>query len=64
MEWCIWIIRWLFLCVRYSWLYRIYHLKKKETLTGVPPIDVYINRTNNRLVFKIKGRYYARITNA
>ena len=38
--------------------------KKKETLTGVPPIDVYINRTNNRLVFKIKGRYYARITNA
>ena len=32
-------------------------LKKNETLTGVPPIDVYINRTNNRLVFKIKGGY-------
>ena len=25
-----------------------------ETLTKIPPIHVYINRINNRLVFKIK----------
>ena len=29
-------------------------MKKHETLTAVPPIYVYINRINNRLVFKIK----------
>ena len=29
-------------------------IKKHETLTKVPPIHVYINRINNRLVFKIK----------
>ena len=30
---------------------------KNETLTSVLPIHFYINRTNNRLVFKIKGGY-------
>ena len=29
-------------------------IKKHETLTTVPSIDVYINRINNRLMFKIK----------
>ena len=28
-----------------------------ETLTKIPPIHVYINRINNRLVFKIKDVY-------
>ena len=28
-----------------------------ETLTKIPPIHVYINRINNRLVFKIKDGY-------
>ena len=32
-------------------------IKKHETLTAVPPVHVYINRTNNRLVFKIKDGY-------
>ena len=32
-------------------------IKKHETLTIVPPIHLYINRINNRLVFKIKDRY-------
>ena len=27
---------------------------KHETLTAIPPISVYINRINDRLVFKIK----------
>ena len=29
-------------------------IKKHEKLTTIPPIDVYINRINNSLVFKIK----------
>ena len=32
-------------------------LKKHETLTTIPPIHVYINRNNNRLVFKMKDGY-------
>ena len=31
-----------------------YIIKKHEKLTTIPPIHVYINRINNRLVFKIK----------
>ena len=34
-----------------------YIIKKHETLTAIPPIHVYINKINNRLVFKIKDRY-------
>ena len=34
-----------------------YIIKKHETLTRIPPIHVYINRINNRLVFKIKDGY-------
>ena len=34
-----------------------YIIKKHETLTKIPPIHVYINRINNRLVFKIKDAY-------
>ena len=32
-------------------------IKKNETLTTIPPIHVYINRINNRLVIKIKDGY-------
>ena len=34
-----------------------YIIKKHKTLTTIPPIHVYINRMNNRLVFKIKNGY-------
>ena len=34
-----------------------YFIKKHETLTTIPPIHVYINRINNRLVFKVKHGY-------
>ena len=37
--------------VRY---YVEYIIKKHETSTTVPPVHVYINRTSNKLVFKIK----------
>ena len=29
-------------------------IRKHETFTAIPPINVYVNRINNRLVFKIK----------
>ena len=34
-----------------------YIIKKHETLTAIPPIHVYINKVNNRLVFKTKDGY-------
>ena len=34
-----------------------YVIKKCETLTTIPPIHVYVNRINSRLVFKIKDGY-------
>ena len=37
--------------------YIVYIIKKHETLTTIPPIYVYINRGNNRLVLKIKDAY-------
>ena len=34
-----------------------YIIKKHETLATIPPIHVYTNKTNDRLVFKIKDGY-------
>ena len=34
-----------------------YVIKKHETLATISPIHVYINRINNRLMFKIKDGY-------
>ena len=34
-----------------------YMIKKHKTLTTISHIHVYINRYNNRLVFKTKGGY-------
>ena len=38
-------------------LCQIFKFKKQEPLTAIPPIHVYINRNNIRLVFKIKDGY-------
>ena len=32
-------------------------IKDHETLTTVPPIHLYINRINSKLVFKMKNEY-------
>ena len=32
-------------------------IKKHETLTGNPPVQIYQNKIKNRIVFKIKTRY-------
>ena len=34
-----------------------YIVKKHETFTAICPIHLYINKNNNRLVFKIKDGY-------
>ena len=34
-----------------------YAIRKHKTLTAIPPIHVYMNRINNRLVFKTKDGY-------
>ena len=34
-----------------------YFIKKYKTLTTIPSIHVYINRINDRLMFKIKDEY-------
>ena len=34
-----------------------YIIKNHETLSTISPIRVYINRANNRLVFKMKDGY-------
>ena len=56
MKWWIWIAEWFLFCSRCSKSYQ-YIIKKHKTLTVIPPIHVYINRTNNRLVFQEKDRY-------
>ena len=33
-------------------------LKKQETLTDNPPIKIYINKTENRITFKIRTGCY------
>ena len=37
--------------------YTEYTIKKHETLTTIPLIHVYINRINDKLMFKIKDGY-------
>ena len=37
--------------------YTEYIIEKHETLTAIPPIHVYINRINNKLMAKIKDGY-------
>ena len=44
-------------CQIFKTILNKYIIKKHETLTTIPPIYVYINRINNRSVFKIKDGY-------
>ena len=48
--------KWFRFSVRYSSLYWVYH-KKYEKLPTNPPIHIYTQRINNRLIFKIKDGY-------
>ena len=35
-----------------------YITKKPQTLTGKPPVEIYVNRIHNRFIFKIEVYYY------
>ena len=56
MKLWVWITRWSY-SVSDSQDYIDYIIKKHEIFTTIPPIQVYINRNNNSLVFKIKDGY-------
>ena len=53
MKGWVWIIRWLLFRLRYARLYQVHH-EKHEEFTTSSPSHIYINRNNNRLVFKVK----------
>ena len=38
-------------------LFQIFKITSSRSLTAIPSIRVYINRINNRLVFKIRDGY-------
>ena len=38
-----------------------YIFKKLVTLTAIPPIHLYLNRIDNRLLFKIKDGYMLKL---
>ena len=49
-------MRWFLFSAFYSRLYWV-HNEKHEKLPTNPPIHIFINRINNRLVFKIKHKF-------
>ena len=57
MEWYVWITWWIIFCYRYSRLFWVY-LKKHGKKIDNPLIRIYINKTENRITFKIKIGYY------
>ena len=44
-------------CIRYARLFSIY-IQKHETVADNPPIKIYVNKIENRIIFKIKTGYY------
>ena len=56
MEWWIWITGWIVFSIRYSrfWVY----LKKKHGEDiDKPSVQIYVNKIENRVTFKIKNGY-------
>ena len=56
MEWYFWFI-WWFYSISDIQDYFEFIIKKHETLTKNPPIQIYPNKIENRIVFKIKTGY-------
>ena len=56
MEWWIWITRWILFCIRYSRLFWLY-IKKHGKSVDQPSIQIYVNKTENRVIFKINNGY-------
>ena len=60
MEWRVWITWWIMLYTRYSRIFWVYVKKHGEKINdnNNPSIATYINKTENRITFKIKTGYY------
>ena len=56
MEWWIWIIRWILFCIRYSRIFWVYFKKHGEDIDK-PSVQIYVNKIENRVTFKIKNGY-------
>ena len=56
MERRIYITRWVLFSIRYSRLFSIY-FKEDGKNTDKPSIQIYVNKIENRITFKIKKRY-------
>ena len=56
MEWWIWITRWIVFNIRYSRLFWVYFKKHGEDIDK-PSVQIYVNKIENRVTFKIKNGY-------
>ena len=56
MEWWIWITGWILFCIRYSRLFWVYFKKHGEDIDK-PSVQIYVNKIENRVTFKIKNGY-------
>ena len=56
MEWQIWTAWCIVFCIRYSRLFQVY-LKKSTENTDKPSVQIYVNKIENRVTFKIKNGY-------
>ena len=55
MEWQILITWWIVFCIKYSILFWIYWIKKHGENTDKPSVQIYVNKIENRVTFKIKN---------
>ena len=60
MELRIWTIWWIIFCTRYSRLFSGY-LKKHREANDNPSKRICVNKTKNRIAFKIKTGHYLKI---
>ena len=60
MEWQIWITWWIIFYIRYSRLFWLY-LKKHGEKIDNPSITINVNKTENRITFKVKTGYYLKL---
>ena len=57
MEWRIRITRWILFGIRYSGLFWVYLKKKHGEDIDKTPVQVYVNKIEKRVTFKIKNGY-------
>ena len=57
MGWRVWTAQWILFHSRYSRLIW-YIIRKNETITDKPQVQIYVNRIQNRVTFEIKSGHY------